>query len=53
MTIAFTDAIADPRTVVVVGADASSTVGTVFGPQRLLNLTNSAVLALNEDLNFF
>ena len=25
----------------------------MFGPQRLLDLTNSAVLALDEDLDFF
>ena len=52
-SITFTHTIADPRTVMVIGADAPSAVRTMFGPQRLLDFTNSAVLALDEDLDFF
>lgn len=47
-SIALTDAIADPGAMMVVRGDTVVAGLAVLAPQRLFNMTNSAIFILNE-----
>jgi hypothetical protein len=51
--VALSDAVTDPRAVVVMRGNAMITCFTVLATERLLNVADGAVLILYVQLNFF